>query len=87
MSRLRLLYVEPFARGHGIGNQLVEACIRFAVTTGYEAMTLWTHTVLASARRIYAAHGFMIVETATHDAFGVPVQGETWHRYFAAPPG
>jgi DNA-binding MarR family transcriptional regulator/GNAT superfamily N-acetyltransferase len=78
VARLRLLYVEAFARGQGIGGRLVEACIGFARETGYSAMTLWTHTVLASARRIYAAQGFRMVAAATHETFGVPVQGETW---------
>jgi GNAT superfamily N-acetyltransferase len=78
MSRLRLLYVEPFARGRGIGDRLVETCIAFARHAGYTAMTLWTHTVLESARRIYAAHGFVLVATEVHETFGTPVQGETW---------
>ena len=78
LSRLRLFYVEPFARGRGIGNALVAECIAFARNVGYDAMTLWTHTILESARRIYASHGFEIVEVKTHTTFGTPVQGETW---------
>jgi DNA-binding MarR family transcriptional regulator/GNAT superfamily N-acetyltransferase len=78
LSRLRLLYVEPMARGRGIGDHLVDLCIHFARDAGYGAMTLWTHTVLTSARRIYAAHGFEIMEVATHEDFGEPVQSETW---------
>ena len=78
LSRLRLLYVEPFARGLGIGNALVETCVGFAREVGYSAITLWTHTVLESARRIYAAHGFRIVESHVHEEFGEPVQSETW---------
>jgi len=78
LSRLRLLYVEPFARGLGIGNALVETCVTFAREVGYSAITLWTHTVLESARRIYAAHGFRIVESHVHEEFGAPVQSETW---------
>lgn len=78
LSRLRLLYVEPMARGRGIGDHLVDLCLSFAREVGYSAMTLWTHTVLTSARRIYAAHGFEIVAVETHEAFGKPVQGETW---------
>lgn len=78
LCRLRLLYVEPFARGLGIGDALVAACIAFARDTGYARMTLWTHTILESARRIYAAHGFAITDVAVHEEFGEPVQGETW---------
>jgi DNA-binding MarR family transcriptional regulator/GNAT superfamily N-acetyltransferase len=78
VGRLRLLYVEPMARGRGIGEALVRTCIDHARACGYREMVLWTHTVLASARRIYAAHGFEITETSIHDEFGVEVQGETW---------
>ena len=78
LCRLRLLYVEPMARGRGIGDHLVDLCLGFARDIGYRTMTLWTHTVLTGARRIYAAHGFEIVEVETHEAFGEPVQGETW---------
>ena len=78
VARLRMLYVEPFARGRGIGGALVGRCVEFAREAGFARVTLWTHTVLASARRIYAGCGFRIVETATHYEFGEPVQGETW---------
>ena len=78
IARLRLLHVEPFARRRGIGDALVGACVTFARDTGYRALTLWTHTVLEPARRIYAAQGFVCVETAMHERFGVPLQGETW---------
>lgn len=83
VSRLRLLYVEPWARGRGIGEALVTTCLGFARAAGYRTMTLWTHTVLTSARRIYAAHGFQLVETAMHEEFGAPVQGETWRLELA----
>jgi GNAT superfamily N-acetyltransferase len=78
LARLRLLYVEPFARGLGVGGALVQTCIGFAREVGYQRMTLWTHTILESARRIYAANGFRIVQVETHDRFGMPLQGETW---------
>jgi GNAT superfamily N-acetyltransferase len=78
LSRLRLFYVEPIARGRGIGEALVRACLGFARETGYREMMLWTHAVLTSARRIYAAHGFQITETAMHDDFGKPELGEIW---------
>jgi len=78
LCRLRLLYVEPFARGRGIGDALVGECLSFARRVGYDRMTLWTHTILESARRIYAGHGFAITDVAVHHDFGEPVQGETW---------
>jgi len=78
LARLRLMYVEPFARGRGIGDVLVGTCVAFAREVGYDAITLWTHTVLASARKIYAGHGFEIIETEIHEEFGKPEQGETW---------
>jgi DNA-binding MarR family transcriptional regulator/GNAT superfamily N-acetyltransferase len=81
-ARLRLLYVEPFARGLGIGSALVRSCVDFAREVGYRSLTLWTHTILVSARRIYAAHGFRLVETKMHEEFGTSVQGETWRLDF-----
>lgn len=78
MGRLRLLHVEPFARRRGIGDALVRECVRFARETGYREVMLWTHSVLEPARRIYARTGFVCVETAIHDTFGEPLQGETW---------
>jgi DNA-binding MarR family transcriptional regulator/ribosomal protein S18 acetylase RimI-like enzyme len=78
VGQLRLLHVETWARGLGIGSALVGECVRFAREAGYTRMRLWTHTTLESARRIYEAAGFTIVETALHDEFGEPVQGETW---------
>jgi DNA-binding MarR family transcriptional regulator/ribosomal protein S18 acetylase RimI-like enzyme len=78
VGQLRLLHVEPWARGLGIGSALVRECVEFAREAGYERMRLWTHTILTSARRIYEAEGFVIMETAVHHEFGAPVQGETW---------
>ena len=78
VAQLRLLYVEPWARGLGIGQELVRRCTEFARDAGYGELMLWTHTVLESARRIYEAAGFRISEVATHDEFGKPEQGETW---------
>ena len=78
VGQLRLLHVEPWARGRGIGAALVAECIKFAREAGYIKIRLWTHTVLTSARRIYEAQGFRIVATEVHDEFGKPEQGETW---------
>ena len=78
VGQLRLLHVEPWARGLGIGSALVGECVAFARAAGYDFVRLWTHTVLASARRIYQAAGFRIVSTEVHHGFGTAEQGETW---------
>lgn len=78
VAKLRLLYVEPSARGLGLGNDLVRHCVEFAREAGYDKLQLWTHSILLSARRIYAAAGMEIVKTETHEAFGKPEQGEIW---------
>jgi DNA-binding MarR family transcriptional regulator/ribosomal protein S18 acetylase RimI-like enzyme len=78
VGQLRLLHVEPWARGLGIGSALVAECVAFARTAGYDLVRLWTHTILVSARRIYEAAGFRIVSTEVHHGFGKAEQGETW---------
>jgi len=78
VARLRLLMLEPAARGLGLGRRLVEECIAFARAAGYREVVLWTHAVLIAARAIYAATGFELEATWTHDDFGAPEVSETW---------
>lgn len=77
-ARLRLLLVEPDARGLGIGDRLVSAVVDFARGAGYRDLVLWTNDVLASARRLYQRHGFALTAEKPHRSFGQDLNGQDW---------
>jgi ribosomal protein S18 acetylase RimI-like enzyme len=77
-AQLRLLIVEPAARGLGLGKRLVAACIRFARQAGYRKLVLWTQSELAAARGIYEKAGFRLVSREPHASFGKSLEGEYW---------
>jgi GNAT superfamily N-acetyltransferase len=80
VARLRILLVNPRARGRSIGSQLVQIALDFAAAAGYDRMRLWTNHPLVAARAIYLRHGFTLVNESPHRSFGVDLIGQTYER-------
>lgn len=78
VAKLRLLILDPGARGLGLGTRLVSTCIRFARAAGYRKLVLWTQSHLAAARAIYVSAGFRLVKEERHRSFGRQLTGEYW---------
>jgi GNAT superfamily N-acetyltransferase len=77
-AQLRILLVDPAARGHGTGARLVDQCLEFARQAGYKRMMLWTNDPLAAARHVYLSRGFTLVEEKPHRSFGADLIGQVY---------
>jgi DNA-binding MarR family transcriptional regulator/N-acetylglutamate synthase-like GNAT family acetyltransferase len=86
VCKLRLLLVEPSARGLGLGRRLVAECVRFGCQAGYKKMMLWTQSELGAARHLYKEAGFKRVERQAHKSWGRNLISETWERKLASAP-
>jgi GNAT superfamily N-acetyltransferase len=82
-AQLRLLLVDPSARGHDLGGRLVDECIDFARQAGYRTLILWTNHPLVAARRVYLSRGFVLREEEPHRSFGVDLVGQVYELSFA----
>ena len=82
VARLRLLLVDPAARGRGLGTKLTDECVRFARACGYQGITLWTHSILTAARLIYERAGFRLTSSEKRKSFGKDVVSEYWDMKF-----
>ena len=78
VARIRLLLVDPKARGLGLGSRLTDECVKFARKAGYKKITLWTHSILTAARHIYEQAGFKLMRSEKHKSWGKPVVSEHW---------
>lgn len=78
VAKLRLFYLEPWARGSGLGRRMLDECLAFAKTSGYATVVLWTNDCLAAARHLYERAGFVLVESEKHRSFGKDLVGQYW---------
>ena len=85
-AQLRILLVDPSARGHNLGGRLVDTCIAFARAAGYQRMKLWTNHPLTAARHIYLARGFELVSEETHRSFGADLTGQVYELALNSQP-